>query len=39
MTTEVVRNDWMVHASVPMCEYLKTLSIIRKRVLNSRTFN
>ena len=21
MTTEVVRNDWMVHASVPMCEY------------------
>ena len=28
MTTEVVRNDWMVHASVPMCEYLKTLSII-----------
>jgi len=39
MTTEVVRNDWMVHASVTMCEYLKTLSIIRKRVLNSRTFN
>ena len=28
MTTEVVRNDRMAHASVTMCEYLKTLSII-----------